>query len=91
VSAKNLGDCLSQVHGWTRTCGYLQAPPDNIQAGDVLVYHADSCDSYEAHAVIIVEGGSSPTIACHSSMRWAAPYDYTADSKPYFEWLHNNE
>ena len=42
------------------------APPSDVQVGDVLIYHAGSCDSGDAHAVIVVEGGSNAKIACHS-------------------------
>jgi len=90
VGAKNLGDCLHGTHGWTRTCGYQQKPPSNIQAGDVLIYHAGSCSSYTAHAVLIVAGGSNPTIACHSSSHYGVAYTYMGSSHPYLEWLHKN-
>lgn len=90
VSAKNLGDCLHGTHGWTRTCGYNKAPPSNIQPGDVLIYHAGSCDSYSAHAVLVVSGGSNPTIACHSTSHYGISYTYMGSSKPYLEWLHKN-
>ena len=88
VGATRLGKCLKSKFGWTRTCGYKKAPPSNIAVGDVLIYHAGSCDDYTAHAVIIVEAGSSPKIACHSSNKWGASYTYMSGSKPYYEWLH---
>ena len=88
VGATRLGKCLKNKFGWTRTCGYKKAPPSNIAVGDVLIYHAGSCDDYTAHAVIIVEAGSSPKIACHSSNKWGASYTYMSGSKPYYEWLH---
>ena len=87
VGATELGLCLAQTFGWKRNCGYLLAPPSDVQIGDVLVYHAGSCDSYEAHAVIVVAGGADAQIACHSNMQYGAHYTYLSGSKPYFEWL----
>ena len=40
------------------------APPSDVQAGDVLIYHSGSCDSGNAHAVIVVEGGSNAKRIC---------------------------
>lgn len=90
IGAKNLGDCLHGTHGWTRTCGYHQAPPPGIKPGDVLIYHSGSCSSYDAHATIVVSGGSTPTIACHSNPHYGVAYTYMAGSKPYYEWLQKN-
>ena len=87
--AWELGQCLKSK-GWTSTCGYHQAPPSNIQAGDVLIYHSGGCDNYSAHAVLVTKGGSSPKITCHSSVKVDASYDYMANSKPYYQWLHYN-
>ena len=63
------------------------APPDNIEKGDVLVYHAGSCNDFTSHAVIVVEGGPNAKIACHSSQQYGKPYTYMT-SKPYYQWLH---
>ena len=63
-------------------------PPGNIQAGDVLVYHSGSCDSYDAHAVVVVEGGSDAKIACHSNDQYGVSYTYMGTSKGYYQWLH---
>ena len=90
IGAKRLGSCL-KGKGWTRTCGYLQKPPSNIKEGDVLVYHADSCDSFDAHAVYVTQGGSNPKITCHSSEQLDVSYTYMGTSKPYYEWLHYND
>ena len=90
IGAKRLGSCL-QEKGWTRTCGYLQKPPSNIKAGDVLIYHAGSCDSFDAHAVYVTEGGANPKITCHSSEQLDVSYTYMGTSKPYYEWLHFND
>jgi len=87
VGAKRLGDCLEEK-GWTSTCGYLKAPPSNIKAGDVLIYHAGSCSSYDAHAVFVTEGGSHPKITCHSNEQLDVSYTYIRDSMPYYQWLH---
>ena len=88
--AKRLGLCLAEK-GWTSTCGYLMTPPSYIKAGDVLVYHAQSCDDFSAHAVFITEGGSNPKIACHSNEQLDVSYTYMANSKPYYEWIHYND
>ena len=87
--AKNLGDCLKKK-GWTSTCGYHQKPPSNIKKGDVLIYHSDGCGSFSAHAVIVTVGGSHPKITCHSSIQVDTSYDYMANSKPYYQWLHHS-
>ena len=89
VGAKNLGDCLKKK-GWTSKCGKHMSPPSNIQAGDVLIYHAGGCDSYDAHAVLITKGGSSPKITCHSSVKVDNDYNYMSNSKPYYQWLHHS-
>ena len=86
-AAKRLGDCLA-LRGWTRKCGYLMSPPDNIKKGDVLVYHSGSCSSFSAHAVIITQAGSNPKITCHSNEQKDVSYTYMKNSKPYYEWLH---
>ena len=82
--------CLKQTFGWTRTCGYRQAPPGNIQVGDVVVYHQTSCDDWTAHAVIVTSVTDGVKISCHSSMKHNAAYSYIFDSKPYAEWFHKN-
>ena len=89
VGATNLGNCLRDTFGWESSCDYHLAPPANIQPGDVLVYHSGSCSSYTAHAVVVVEGGSNPKIACHSSNQYGVSYTYLANSHPYYQWLHN--
>ena len=90
IGAKKLGVCLKEK-GWKRTCGYLQKPPSNIKAGDVLVYHKGSCSASDAHAVYITKGGTNPKITCHSSEQLDVAYTYMGTSKPYYEWLHFNE
>lgn len=89
IGATKLGQCLVQK-GWTRSCGYKQAPPSNIAVGDVLIYHGGSCSDYDAHATFVMYvSGSDVRIACHSSMQWNKAYTYLAGTKPYYEWLHN--
>ncbi|GAK57753.1 hypothetical protein U27_04720 [Candidatus Vecturithrix granuli] len=88
IGAKNLGDCLVQK-GWTRTCGYHQAPPADIQVGDVLVYHTGSCSDSDAHATVVTSvNGTDVRISCHSSNQHDVSYTYLSSSKPYYEWLH---
>lgn len=88
--AKRLGSCLVEK-GWTSSCDYLLKPPSNIKAGDVLVYHASHCDDFDAHAVIVTQGGSNPKIACHSNEQLDISYTYMANSKPYYQWIHFND
>jgi len=90
VGAKKLGDCLVQK-GWTRTCGYLAEPPSHIKAGDVLIYHSNNCESFDAHATFITQGGSNAKIACHSNEQLDISYTYMGNSMPYYEWLHFND
>ena len=59
VGARNLGVCLRDSYGWESSCGYQKKPPSNIAKGDVLIYHSGSCDSYDAHAVIVISGASN--------------------------------
>ena len=89
IGAEKLGRCLKSK-GWTSTCGYQLAPPANIQAGDVLIYHGDYCGSIDAHATIVTVGGSDPKITCHSSNQKDVSYTYLQNSKPYYQWLHKN-
>lgn len=86
VGAQKLGICLREM-GWKRTCGYKQAPPSDIQPGDILVYHQGSCTDFYSHVVVVIEGGAEPKIAAHSASKWGASYTYMASSKPYYEWL----
>ena len=88
VGARNLGVCLRDSYGWESSCGYQKKPPSNIAKGDVLIYHSGSCDSYDAHAVIVISGGSNPKIACHSNEKYGVSYTYMGTSKPYYQWLH---
>eukprot|EP00727_Mastigamoeba_balamuthi_P001838 m51a1_g11651 hypothetical protein (68) ;mRNA; r:8639-8842 len=63
-------------------------PPSYIALGDVLVYHAGSCDSADAHATIVTSTSGGVKISCHSSEKHNVAYTYLASSKPYYEWLH---
>lgn len=85
--AMRLALCLKSK-GWQRTCGYLAKPPSNIKKGDVIVYHKGSCDNWSAHAAIVVEGGASAKISCHSNEKSHVAYTYMGTSMPYYEWLH---
>ena len=90
VGAYRLSECLKQK-GWTSTCGYLQTPPSNIKEGDVLVYHEKSCSDWDAHATIVIQGGTIPRIACHSNEQYDVSYKYMGNTKPYYQWLHYND
>jgi len=88
IGAKKLGDCLVNRFGWRRVCGYRQTPPSGVRVGDVIVYHAGNCGSFEAHATIITSvSGSDVRVTCHSNNRLNVAYTYLADSKPYYEFL----
>lgn len=87
IGATRLGNCLANTYGWKRDCGYLMEPPSDVQAGDVLIYHSGSCDSYSAHATIVVEGAPNVKIACHSSNQYGVSYTYMGTSMPYYEWV----
>ena len=89
INQKDLGNCLEQ-RGWISTCGYLQSPPSNIQAGDVIIYYSSKCNSTDAHATFITEGGSHPKITGHSNIKINLSYDAFAQTKPYYNWLHYN-
>ena len=89
IGVKNLGDCLKQF-GWISICGYQESPPIFIEAGDVIIYHSDSCESSTAFSAIITEGGNNPKITSHSAIRINASYIYMDNSKPYYQWLHYN-
>lgn len=85
--AQRLSYCL-QAHGWRSTCGYLAAPPADIQPGDVLIYHNGGCQSWDAHATIVVEGGPNAKISCHSNEQSHVHYTYMGSSMGHYEWLH---
>jgi len=92
IGAKNLGDCLSQVHHWNSTCGHMLAPPSWIQKGDVLVLHGSSCSDEEAHATIVVDAHRDWVgISCHSNDRFNASYAVFKSEFNYFQWLHYPE
>lgn len=87
--ATNLGNCLSGIHGWRSSCGYMMAPPSDISAGDVIIYHSSSCGDYDSHATIVISGsGGGLSIACHSPATWNARWDHFTGSKPYVQYLH---
>ena len=90
VGAKRLGDCLVEK-GWISTCDYLLPPPSYIKAGDVLVYHSGSCSSFNAHAVIVTQGGSNAKITCHSNEQLDVSYKYMGTSKAYYQWIHYDD
>jgi len=86
ISAKRLGICL-QGKGWNSTCGKFMEPPIYIKPGDVLIYHGENCDSYNAHAVIITSIDPSVKITGRSEVMKDEPYTYNIE-KPYYQWLH---
>ena len=68
-----------------------QACLDHLWDCSVCCYHADNCDSFDAHAVYVTQGGSNPLITCHSNEQLDVSYTYMGTSMPYYEWLHYNE
>lgn len=89
VGALKLSNCLRDTFGWESSCGEMMGPPDNIEPGDVLVYHSDSCTSGDSHAVLVVEGGSDAKIACHSADQYGVSYTYMGSTEKFYQWLHN--
>ena len=87
--ALKLALCLKQTFKWRRECGYRMAPPSWIKPGDVLIYHADSCSSGNAHATLVTVAGNNAKISAHSPEMVDNPYTFLANSKPYYEWLHH--
>eukprot|EP00823_Brevimastigomonas_motovehiculus_P004429 TRINITY_DN2928_c0_g1_i1.p1 TRINITY_DN2928_c0_g1~~TRINITY_DN2928_c0_g1_i1.p1 ORF type:complete len:215 (+),score=32.50 TRINITY_DN2928_c0_g1_i1:41-646(+) len=96
VGAKNLGDCLSQHHGWKKTCGLKQGPPAGVQLGDVIIFHAGGCDGFTAHAVVVsgvsmATNGTNVidgvTVACNSPDEHHADWSSFLGNHPYAEWL----
>eukprot|EP00032_Breviata_anathema_P001799 JZ554058.1.p2 GENE.JZ554058.1~~JZ554058.1.p2 ORF type:complete len:197 (+),score=59.77 JZ554058.1:26-592(+) len=96
ATARILGNTLHDKYGWTRTCGYKQPPPSNIAAGDVLIFHADSCEGRHAHATFVSSVGTASNgnrtafFAAHSSIKWNQDYSTYAKTMFYYEWLHAN-
>ncbi len=89
IAARRLGECLV-IKGWKRTCGYKISPPEGMKRGDVLIYHSGSCDSWSAHATVVVNAdGSDVRIAGHSAPQWDKPYTYMQDDMPYYEFLQH--
>lgn len=89
IGARRLGECLV-LNGWTRTCGYKISPPEGMKRGDVLIYHSGSCDSWSAHATVVVNvDGSDVRIAGHSAPQWNTEYTYLQDSMPFYEFLQH--
>ena len=86
--AKKLGDCLSNQFHWRKNCGKMEKPPTDLQVGDVLIYHKESCNDGAAHAVLVSVAGSKPKITCHSSAKKDVDYTYMTGSHKYLEWLH---
>ncbi|KAH3757000.1 hypothetical protein Pelo_11218 [Pelomyxa schiedti] len=91
VGAENLDQCLYTNYGWTHKCGSKLAPPDNIVAGDVAIFHTSSCSDYSAHATLVVyRSGTTANIACHSSEHFNYSYTNYLSSMPYVDWLHHD-
>jgi hypothetical protein len=89
IAARRLGECLV-INGWKRTCGYKISPPEGMKSGDVLIYHSGGCDSWSAHATVVVNAnGSDVRIAGHSSPQWDKEYTYLQNDMPYYEFLQH--
>ena len=76
--AINLGFCL-QEKGWNSTCGKFMEPPIYIKPGDVLIYHGENCDSYNAHAVIITQVGDNVKVTGRSESMIDEIYSYNTE------------
>ena len=90
-NAYELQICLHFIYGWEYTWGFLHTPPDNIQPGDIIIYHSgplDNTDIDQSHAALVVQGPPNVKIASHSPNHYGIEYNYMADSKPYYQWLH---
>jgi len=84
--ARKLGKCL-QEKGWNSTCDKFKEPPSYIKPGDVLIYHESSCDSSQAHAVIITSIEPYVKITGRSELMKDEIYNYNIE-KPYYQWLY---
>lgn len=76
--------CLNYDHAWIRKLG--QEPPEDVQIGDILVYHKYYDSDWESHACLIVEVTPEVKVACHSPEVYGFPYKEMKDYKIY-EWL----
>ena len=86
IGAQKLGKCLLSK-GWNSTCDNLMEPPSYIKPGDVLIYHNNSSDSYQAHAVIITSVEPTVKITGRSELMKDEPYTDSTE-KSYYQWLH---
>ena len=89
--ARQLGICLSKTFGWKRQCGRLLPPPNWVKKGDVVVFHANSCDDSKAHTVLVTVAGKNAKVTGHSNSVKDRSYTNWSKNKPYFEWLHYNK
>ena len=89
--ARQLGICLSKTFGWKRQCGRLLPPPNWVKKGDVVVFHANSCDDSKAHTVLVTVAGKNAKVTGHSDSVKDRSYTIWSKNKPYFEWLHYNK
>eukprot|EP01090_Pellita_catalonica_P007712 TRINITY_DN18303_c0_g1_i1.p1 TRINITY_DN18303_c0_g1~~TRINITY_DN18303_c0_g1_i1.p1 ORF type:complete len:202 (+),score=11.90 TRINITY_DN18303_c0_g1_i1:77-682(+) len=89
IGARNLGNCLANVHHWNRTCGYQQPPPSWLVIGDVLIYHTNGCEDIDAHATIITKLPDANTVlvSCHSPSLFDQHYKHVTE-RQYYSWLH---
>ena len=89
IDVSRLGSCLVNSYNWKSECGYKKEPPEDLQVGDILIYHSGSCDSKDSQAAFVVdvektENGMKVYIASHSKNQ----YDlYTKSDKEYYEWV----
>ena len=89
--AYNLQICLHFYYEWESHWGFLLEPPENIQPGDIIVYHSgplDNTDIYQSHAALIVQGPPNVKVVSHSPNHYGIDYKYLANSKPYYQWFH---
>lgn len=84
-----LGRCLVNVHGWRRTCTRIGIKePSNIQIGDVLIFHTQSCSDFNSLATIVTETSGGIKVSTHSKKAHNKDYKSYYGNYGYVEFIH---
>ena len=86
--SSQLGICLSSTFKWTRKCGKLLIPPKWVTKGDVVIFHAQSCNSTIAQAALVTVPGKNAKVITNSKSMKDRSYKKWEKTHPFYEWLH---
>ena len=86
--SSQLGICLSSTFKWRSKCGKLLPPPHWVQKGDVVIFHAKSCNDTVAQAALVTVAGNNAKVTTNTKSVKDRSYKKWEKTKPFYEWLH---